>query len=231
MSDDRDDDPRPGDMLDAYREAWAEELHTAIPGRVESYTAGEQVADVQPMIRRRLERRDGTAVYETMPIIRAVPIVWPRAGSWFVHMPLAAGDFVLLVICERDIARWRQTGDLSPPLDVRHHHLSHAVAIPGVYPRTSELGGGSTPSDAFVLGRDGGSTIHVKQSGEVEVKGSPVLLGTSATKGVARLNDQVQVTIPSLTFLTAATGGVLNANPVVVDGVITSASSNVKAID
>lgn len=231
MSDDRDDDLRPGDLLDAYREAWAEELHTATPGRVESYTSGAQIADVQPMIRRRLERRDGSPVYETMPIIRAVPIVWPRAGSWFVHMPLAAGDFVLLIMCERDIARWRQTGELSPPLDVRHHHLSHAVAIPGVYPRTGELGGGSTPSNALVLGRDGGSTIHVKQSGEVEIKGSPVKLGTSATKGVARLGDDVQVTIPPGTFLVTATGGALNSTPVVVDGEITSASANVKAID
>lgn len=179
MSDDRDDEPTLGSVLDAHRDAWAEELHTAVPGRVESYTAGEQVADVQPMIRRRIERRDGSAVYETMPIIRAVPIVWPRAGDWFVHMPLAAGDFVLLVMCERDIARWRQTGELSPPLDVRHHHLSHAVAIPGVYPRTRELG--DVPTDALVIGKDGGSTIRIKDGGEI-------LVGTGAAQFAALAN-------------------------------------------
>jgi hypothetical protein len=230
MSEDLDrDDFDLGALFEAHRDALQDALHTALPGRVESYDADAQTADVAPQIKRALSREDGTLVYETMPTIRAVPIVYPRWGSWFMHAPLTAGDTVLLVCCERDIAQWRQTGQLSPPLDVRHHHLAHAVALPGLFPRSRQLA--SLPTDALVIGRDGGSTIHVKQSGEVEVKGTTVKLGASATKGVARLNDSVQVTIPMGTFLTSATGGVLNASPVPVDGQITSASSNVKAID
>lgn len=171
MSEDLDrDDWTVEGLLDAHREAWAEELHTALPGRVERYVAAEQVADVTPLVRRVLRRNDGTRVTEAMPTIRAVPIVWPRAGDWFVHMPLSAGDTVLLVCCERDLARWRTTGTLSDPVDTRAHHLAHAVAIPGVYPRTRQLS--DTPTDALVIGRDGGSTVRVLQNGEVHAGGS-----------------------------------------------------------
>lgn len=236
MTEETDDGtPTIGAVLDAWRDALQDELHTALPGRIERYNATEQTADIVPLIKRALGRDDGTIGYEVMPTVRAVPVIWPRSGSWFLHMPLAAGDSVLLVCCERDLARWRQTGDVSPPLDVRHHHLAHAVAIPGLFPRGREISAANTPSSgetaALVLGNDAGATIRVKSGGEVEIAAETVKLGAGAVKGVARLNDSVQVTIPSGTFLTDATGGTLNPSPVVVSGQITSASSNVTAVD
>jgi len=161
-----------------------EELHTALPGRVVRYDAEAQTADVEPMIRRALRGTDGTTVRETMPVIRAVPLCWPRAGGFFVHMPLAAGDFVLLVCCERDLARWRQAGEASDPIDRRHHHLAHAVAIPGVYPRTRQLT--DTPSDALVIGREGGATIQIRTDDEIHL-GS----GASGSVALASLIDAV----------------------------------------
>lgn len=169
---DVDDDLSLEDLLDRFRGSIAEEIHTAVPGRVESYDAAAQVADVTPMVRRSMPRADGTRASETLPTIRAVPILWPRAGSWFVHMPLAAGDFVLLVMCERDPARWRVTGELSDPIDRRSHHLSHAIGIPGVYPRTKALAPTSTPADALVLGRESGATIRIQTDGEVVIDAS-----------------------------------------------------------
>lgn len=150
-----------------------EELHTALPGRVVRYDAGAQTADVDPMIRRALEATDGTTVRESMPTIRAVPVVHPRWGDWFVHAPLAAGDFVLLICCERDLARWRTTGERSDPIDRRHHHLAHAVAIPGLYPRTRQLS--DTPTDAMVIGREGGATVRIRDDGQVHVSGAEQL--------------------------------------------------------
>ena len=160
-------------LLELALDAREEEMHTALPGRVERYDASSQTASVTPLIRRAIARRGGGTARLQMPTIHAVPVAWPRAGDWFVHMPLSAGDTVLLIVCERDPARWRVTGELSDPIDSRLHHLSHAVAIPGVYPRTRELG--DTPSDALVIGRDGGSTIRVRSDGEVHVAGSESL--------------------------------------------------------
>lgn len=185
MSDDHDRaDVSLGSLLDTHGDRLFEDLAVAGPGRVESYDAEAQVADVTPLVRRRIPRESGELVSEAMPTIRAVPVAWPRAGNWFLHMPLAAGDTVLLVFCDRDPARWRRTGDQADPIDVRLHHLSHAVAIPGVYPRTRQLG--DTPAGALVIGRDGGSTIRILDN---SMEGTGVILvGTNAAQFVALAN-------------------------------------------
>lgn len=181
MSDDRDDDITLEMLLERHRDAMAEELHTAMPGRVESYDAESQTADVKPMIRRAIPRADGTIARDEMPVIRAVPVCHPRWGDFFVHAPLAAGDFVMLVVCERDLAQWRQTGALSDPLDTRAHHLAHAVAIPGLYPRPLNLSAKARPADALVIGRVSGESstrIVIQADGVVVVESSQIRLGS-----------------------------------------------------
>lgn len=175
MSAEYDDELTLEELLAAFREAMQEELHTAGPGRVESYDADAQTVDVKPMVRRSVRRSDGTFAREEMPILRAVPVVWLRTGSWFVHMPIAAGDTVLIVALERDPARWRVTGEVSDPIDRRHHHLAHAVAIPGLFPRTRKLASGNVPSDALVLGHTSGAQIKVKNDGTIELAGTSAL--------------------------------------------------------
>src|SRR5690606_15352833 len=121
------DDWTLGELLDGWREALQDELHTAFPARVESYDASTQTADVTPRVRRTLTAEDGTLEREAMPVLRAVPVVQPRAtsGGWFVHMPIAAGDEVLVICCERDITRWRGSGQISDAPDSRMHHLQN----------------------------------------------------------------------------------------------------------
>lgn len=226
----RDDDLSLEDLFERFRVSMAEEIHTAVPGRVESYDAAAQVADVTPLVRRSVPRADGTRASEAMPTVRAVPIIWPRAGSWFVHMPLSAGDTVLLVMCERDPARWRVTGELSDPIDRRSHHLAHAVAIPGVYPRTKPLSGRATPDDAMVLGYDGDSTgiIRIYADGTID-------LGSSATALVA-LSTLVDARISAIvaahnlhTHPVPAGPGTSSAPTVPIDAQASTAASKTRA--
>jgi hypothetical protein len=209
-------------LLEGFRDGWAEELHTALPGKVEKYVEATQKADVVPLIARRIPRADGTFASEPMPTIRAVPVIWPRTADWFVHMPMAAGDTVLLVCCERDFARWMQTGEASDPLDVRHHHLAHAVAIPGFFSRKDPIGSSNAPSNALVLGKDGGSTIRIESAGEIKV-------GTNAAQFVALANlvksrlDQLQAAHDTHTHATAPLG------PISVPSVIVGPLSDVAA--
>jgi hypothetical protein len=175
----RDDNLALEDVLELARDAWMNELHTSLPARVLSYDAATQTCSVRPMVRRPLPTVSDGLVHEALPDVHQVPVCWPRAGAWFVHMPLAAGDFVLVVCAERDFARWRQTGDVGDATDIRNHTLSHAIAIPGVYPRTRQLS--DTPSDALVIGKDGGATVRIKANGDI-------LIGTNATELVALAN-------------------------------------------
>jgi hypothetical protein len=131
-----------------------------------------------------------------------VPVCHPRWGSWFIHAPLAAGDFVKLEFCERDIARWRVTGALSDPLDVRAHHMAHAVATPALYPRTQNLG--ALPTDAMVLGRDGGSTIRLRADGQILIGTNAVNAAADASKVHTEL-ERIATTLASLAGAAFAT--------------------------
>lgn len=175
----QDDELELEDVFEQFRDGLQNELHTALPAKVLSYDASTQTCSVRPMVRRAMPTVSGGRVQETLPDVHCVPVCWMRAGFFFIHMPLAAGDFVLLVCAERDFAQWRQTGDVGDSTDDRNHTLSHAMAIPGVYPRTRQLSG--MPGDAMVMGKQGASTIAIKTSGEIDV-------GAAAANFVALAN-------------------------------------------
>lgn len=115
------------------------EVHTSQPGRVESYDAERQVADVLP------EVRPGG---EALPVIPCVPVIWPRGGGAYLHLPLERGDTGLIVSCEVDVAHWRVRGQPGVPGDTRRHHLAHSVFLPGLAVASATL---QTSAGATVL--------------------------------------------------------------------------------
>ena len=83
------------------------------------------------------------------------------------------------------------------------------------------------------LGKDGTKRARAvfKPDGTVVVDRDKIELGEGAAKAVSREGDAVRVTVPIGTFLVAATDGVTNAVPVLIDGTIQAGSSKVKAVD
>lgn len=151
-------DPSVAELLQALREAHSNDIHTSTVCRVEKYDAIKQVVDCVPVIRRPLENSDGDVEHEEICVLPNVPVAWPRAGGFFLHMPLAVGDHVLVVFTHDNIAGWRQTGSVSDPGDRRRHSLASCVAIPGVAPMLEPLTDlplpGMSPAEA-VLGGGG----------------------------------------------------------------------------
>lgn len=140
------------------------EVHTALPGRVETYDAARQKASVKPLLKRSVVRSDGSDFAETLPIIPDVPVVFPRGGGFFLSLPMQPGDFVLLLFSESSIDTW-QTGAgeetaLLEGLDLRRHDLSDAVALAGWYPDKRALASASPAH--LVVGADAGKQVHVK---------------------------------------------------------------------
>ena len=109
-------------------------LHTALPGRIESFDPETQLAAVQPLIQRVFVDSDGRegVTIESLPLIVDVPVLFPRGGGYSITFPVKVGEECLLVFCERSIDNWHQTGDIQPPGGKRYHHLSDAVAILGL---------------------------------------------------------------------------------------------------
>lgn len=149
------------------------DLHTALPGRVQSYDAATQTADIEPMIKRGVPTggEEDEVALETLPVLPSVPVLFPSGGQCFVTFPLAVGDPVLLVFCERDTSQFRGTGAVSDPGVPTMHGLSGAVAIPCAFgPRSAAMSGVSTTD--LVLGRKNGQANITVKSGTTEVGGS-----------------------------------------------------------
>lgn len=149
------------EVLRAALDAAIAEVHTCLPARVESYDSSNQTVNVKPLLKRNVLDEDGGEVIETLPVIQSVPVVFPRAGGFFITFPIQVGDFVTLFFAERSLDRWIVgNGDEVEPVDVRTHDLSDAVAVPGLYPLSSALA--SADEDDLVLGKENGYEIHVK---------------------------------------------------------------------
>lgn len=170
-------------------------LHTAMPAEVVEYDPEKQQARVQPLIKRRYA--DG--LVETMPQIHAVPVIFPRTAAASLTLKVAKGDTVLVVCCERSIERWAQHGGEQEPGKPRHHALTDAVALVGLWPFSSTSPGADNADfllqagDVEVRAQDGTLTL---KSGDVTatLDGSLfTLTGVAAaelTDGTARFKVQ-----------------------------------------
>lgn len=167
----RDVEPNPEQLIRAWLDRHEIEVRGPMPGRIERYDAATQVADVKPMVRLPVPQPDDSVVQEDPPIIPCVPVLFPRVAGWFLSVPVAAGDFVLLVPCEGDWSRfWTGAGELSDAEDTRRHHLAHCVALPmGLYPERQALARVSATD--LVMGSDAasGPRVQLKANGSITI--------------------------------------------------------------
>lgn len=134
------------------------QLRVAIPARVESYDAATQTADVKPLIKDKLIVEDGE-ILESLPVIPAVPVAFPRGGGFFISFPIAAGDTGRIVVCDRSIDQWIKRGGEVDPLDLRMHSWAGAVFEPDLADSLHALA--DADAAMMVLGKDGGPQIRI----------------------------------------------------------------------
>ena len=116
-------------------DARLKDLHTSIPGIIESFDAEKQLATIQPALKRIFITQDGEKEILTpsdLPILINVPIIFPRGGGFSLTLPVKKGDECLLVFCERSIDNWHKTGGVQVPGAKRFHSLSDATAFVGL---------------------------------------------------------------------------------------------------
>lgn len=162
--------PTLAELLRSAVDSGLEDVHVAIPGRIEEWDPVEQKASVKPLVKRRVATENGEELIEELPIISDVPVLFPRSKEFFLSFPLAQGDFVLLIFAERSIDKWLSgDGEDTDPNDFRRHDLTDAVAIPGCAPFSKALA--EVDPDNAVLGHDnGGVQVHVTADKKVEIK-------------------------------------------------------------
>lgn len=109
-------------------EALIAQLNTCLPGEIVTYDYKKKKASVKPLIKRLF--LNGETL--DLPVIHAVPVVFPGTASLGIHFPLKKGDPVLLVFSQRSLDKWLQSGEDVNPGDSRKFDLSDAVAFPGL---------------------------------------------------------------------------------------------------
>lgn len=191
--------PNQEDVIRAWIEKYLQDdVHTSFPGRIQSYDAAKQTADIQPLIRHAVKQADDSFEYEELPVLPCVPVIFPRVGEWFIGFRISEGDTVLVVCCESAIGHWRVgDGAIQFPGDIRRHHLSHAVAIPGLFVRDRALvHAPAEDGPGIVLGRDSddGMRVSFKDDDSLEVtKGSDIRIKISSDGIEIRTDGEVTV--------------------------------------
>jgi hypothetical protein len=160
--------PDLADILLKFMEERVGEVYTSIPGRVEVYDEAGQVADVTPMVRTAKRDSVGNDIIETFPILPEIPVMWPRAGGYFITFPLKVGDFVMIQFCMRDIADFLAKGVEVTPSNYAYHPFGSAVCIPGVFPNRDRLSERNIEND-MVMGKESGAQIRIRDDGVVIV--------------------------------------------------------------
>jgi len=134
------------------------DVHTALIGRVENYDSAKQQADIQPVLKRLLKTLKDEVKAEELPLLLDVPVIFPRAGGFFLSLPIQKGDFVQVLFNESSIDDWL-TNTSSSISAASRFTLQGAIAIPGIFPQTQALLGAH--KDNLVLGSDRGVQIHI----------------------------------------------------------------------
>jgi hypothetical protein len=191
------------------------DVHTCLPGRVESFDPATGTAKVVPLLRRKYAAESAPV---SLPVISGVPVVFPRAGGSWIRVPIAAGDGVLLVFSERSLDRWMEKGGQVDPEDPAKFSLNDAVAIPGLYAKPDALSAKGAQASLEIV--NGNSYIEVTSDGTVKITAAKVVLtsdnvnlGSESGSALALKSDldALVVTAPNgpCTVSTAACVGTL----------------------
>jgi hypothetical protein len=155
--------PTLGETINQLIDAKLVNIHTSIPAIVEAYNAQNKTVDVIPAIK----RKRITGEIETIQRINNVPIAYYQSENAIFSFPLQKGDSVQLIFNERSIDKWRKSGGLVFPDDIRKFDLSDAVA----YPTLKYNGSGLEADSDHLMIKNGNSQIRLS-NGSVEIKGT-----------------------------------------------------------
>jgi hypothetical protein len=131
-------------------------------GRIESFDAAKQLAEVQPLQKDLRELETGESEVVGLPPIPNVPVVVLGGGTFADTYPIQQGDECLLIFADRSLDKWIEQGGEQDPIDLRRHDLSDAVAIVGVRSKPNKLS--EYDENRRVIGKVGGPRVALSDS-------------------------------------------------------------------
>jgi len=204
---------------------YAAGLFTLMPGRVVEYDDATGRASVQPLIRVAIPGTIGgdateAESVEELPVLPDVPVWCYRTANARIKIPVKKDSIVTLLFATFSLEQFLHSDGKTSvdPKDTRHHDLSDAIAIPGLYPFTSTPPG--TVSDAIEIVLDttvGESHARLLANGDINLTPAAKLrLGSDAASERAILGDVFMTLFNAHTHPTPAGPSGITPTPMVV---------------
>ena len=171
-------------------EAHRSDIWTALPVIFKSHDRDKNTVHVQPTVKLKHVKADGSSEWREFPTLEDVPVHYPGGGGMSMTFPIKDGDEGLVIFASRNIDKWWQEGGVQEqPAPFRMHDISDGFAIPGFRSQPRKLGNVSATTSQ--IRTDDGSmyidfdpvnkkyTIHsmdnpVRIEGDLEVTGDIV---------------------------------------------------------
>lgn len=167
------------EILGLYADALRADIKKVLPATVTAVHADRQTVDVQIAINLPLFTDLGDVVTEPAPSISDVPCGVLRGGGFFVWVPLAVGDSVLLVFSDLSCDTWRSgEGQPQDPGFMGLHTMDSAFAIPMVGYDSKFFSDPANAPTKLIIGKDGSAA-------QIRLSDTDIELGNAVTDTVA----------------------------------------------
>lgn len=161
-----------------------------VPARVASFDSVTQTVIAEPMIS--AEGNDGQRV--PLPPVADVPILQLGGGEFVITFNPVVGDPCLLLVSDRCIDGWFETGENRIPSDFRQNDLSDCLAIVGFRPKPMAIK--NWMSGCTIRKVDGSYYINLADNGNVTVKALKLLVDSENSEftGNVKIGKTLYVT-------------------------------------
>lgn len=211
-----------GDVLQRGIDSRLKELHTAMPGIIQSFDAATQTAIVQPAIKRIFKSDTGDTVesieVELPPLIN-VPVQFPRGGGFSLTFPVAQGDECLIIFSERSLDYWHESGGVQAPGAYRLHALSDATALVGLSSKPNKVPSYSATDvqlkrddDAVKISLNADSTLDISADSDMTVTAGGDITATATGSITATASGGITASAATVCDITAP---IINLNGLV----------------
>lgn len=178
-------------------------MRVALPGIVLSFDPGPlwgyPSVSVQPTPREVINQ-GAVPTPTALPVLDAVPVVYPNGGGWNLTFPIDVGDEVWLAFGDMGLDLWKQNGGLqNQPEGVKFRHdIGDAVAIAGLRSKPRAIANWSTTSTQLRTD-DGTVVLDLSEDGIVlnaaESSTTGNLKVASGASGIFTSGDGQTVTV------------------------------------
>lgn len=209
-------------LLEILSDSIKSDMHTAIPGIIQSFDPTRQTAEIQPAIQARVTKQGGTFIWVNLPKLVDCPVFFPSGGGFTLTFPINNGDECLVVFSERCIDAWWQAGGYQNiQSDLRIHDLSDGFAFVG-FSSNPRVINGISGSSTQLRSDDGNTSVDVA-NGQITLKAAQVTIEADQTTVTGMMTIEGLLSYQNgISGLPGENDSVISGDIIQTDGIISS---------